>query len=115
MKFLRLIIATLCVGVLLTYVSEHYSVTAQDQEQTTKTSTTDGSKTTKTPIGFPTGTTCTKSGVYQAENKYLRIVLFVAEGEEFPFFADGQKTTWYALTPGTKSTFSAVKVTAESN
>ena len=112
MKFLRLIIATLCVGVLLTYVSEYHSVTAQDKEQTTQTSTTDGSK---TPVGFVTGTTCTKSGVYQAENKYLRIVLFVAQGEEFPAFADGQKTTWYALTPGTKSTFSGVKVTADSN
>ncbi len=114
MKLLRLPIATLSAGVLLTTmaVSGPVVVTAQDKQQT---ATTDTTKTDKTPVGFPTGTTCTKSGVYRADNKYLEVILVVGEGEIFPPFVDGQKTTWYALAPGTKSSFDAVKVSPDSN
>lgn len=114
MKFLRLIIASLCVGVLLTSVGECYAstVTAQDKEQTTKT---DASKTGTTATGFPTGTKCTKTGVYRAGNKYLDVILVVAEGEEFPVFVNGEKTIWYALTPNVKSSFDSVKVATDSN
>lgn len=109
MNLRRLLIAPLLTGVLLTTVALSFSsaVTAQDKEQT---STTDGSKTT-TPTGFPTGSKCTKTGTYKAENKFLRVVIVVAEGEEFPPFTDGEKTTWYALALSDKSTFEAVKVT----
>jgi hypothetical protein len=112
MKLLRLLTAPLFAGVLLSMVALSFSsaVTAQDKEQTP---TTDSSKTSTTPAGFPTGTKCTKTSVYTAENKYLKIVIVVAEGEEFPLFADGQKTVWYALTPSTKSTFEAVKVVTD--
>ena len=104
----------LIVGVLLTALALCFSsaITAQEREQATQTSTTDGSKTTTTPTGFPTGTKCTKTGTYTAENKFIKIVIFVAEGEEFPLFADGSATTWYALTPSTKSTFEAVKASS---
>lgn len=115
MKYLRLLIVSLCVGVLLTSVSLYCAsvVAAQQQEQTNQT--TDGSKTGTTTTGFPTGTICKQTGTYRAGNKYLEIILVVAEGEEFPVFADGQKTTWYELTPNTRSTFDAVKITAGSN
>lgn len=110
MNIRRLLIVSLAVGVLLTTSAASFSaaVTAQDKEQT---STTDGSK-TGTPTGFPTGTKCTKTGTYQAENKFLKVVIVMGEGEEFPPFADGQPTTWYALTPSAKSTFEAVKVSS---
>jgi hypothetical protein len=112
MNLRRLLIVPLFAGVFLSMVALSFSsaVTAQDKEQTP---TTDGSKTSTTPTGFPTGTKCTKTSVYTAENKYLKIVIVVAEGEEFPLFADGEKTLWYALAPSTKSTFEAVKTTAD--
>lgn len=115
MKYLRLLIVSICVGVLLTSVSLFCAsaVIAQEKEQTTQT--TDGSKTDTTATGFPTGTTCKKTGTYRAGNKYLEVILVVAEGEEFPPFADGQKTTWYELTSSTRSTFDAVKVAPDSN
>jgi hypothetical protein len=117
MRFQRLLIVPLFAGLLLTTIALCFSsaVTAQDKEQTTQTSTTDGSKTSKAPIGFPTGAKCAKTGTYRAENKYLKVVLTVAEGEEFPPFVDGEKTIWYELTPSTKSSFESVKVTPGSN
>ena len=109
MKLLRLLIVPLSAGVLAIAVSGAAAVAAQDKQQTTPTDT------TKTPTGFPTGTTCTKSGVFRADNKYLEVILVVGEGEIFPPFVDGQKTTWYALESSTKSTFDAVKVSPGSN
>jgi hypothetical protein len=110
MSIRRLLIVPLFAGVLLTTIAVSFSaaVKAQDKEQTP---TTDSTKTTTTPTGFPTGTKCTKTGTYTAENKFLKVVIVVAEGEEFPLFADGEKTIWYALVPSTKSTLDAVKVT----
>jgi hypothetical protein len=117
MKYQRLLIMPLFVaGLLAVTVSLHYAyaVAAQQKEQTTQTA--EGSKTdTTTPTGFPTGTTCTKSGTYRASNKYMEVIIVVEDGEEFPPFTDGQKTTWYALTPSTKSSFEPVKVTAGDN
>lgn len=108
MKFLRLLIATLSVGMLLTTVAYAAVVTAQDPAK--ETTQTDGSK-TETPTGFPTGAKCTKFGTYKAENKFMKVVIVVSEGEEFPPFTDGEPTRWYALSPSTKSTFDAVKTT----
>lgn len=108
MRYLRLLIMSLSVGVLLTAIGYSSAVTAQDPQKET-TNQTEESKTA--PIGFPTGTKCTKTGTYKAENKFLRVVIVVAEGEEFPLFADGEKTIWYALAPSSKTTFEAVKTT----
>ena len=110
MKYLRLLILSLSAGVLLTTVGFNPAVVAQDKQ--TNQTTTDG---TKTPAGFATGTKCTKSSTYRAENKYLKVIIVLEEGEEFPPFVDGEKTVWYELTPSTKSTFDSVKVTAGSN
>lgn len=109
MKFLRLLMVPLAAGVLLTAVGlgDAAAVLAQDKQQTTQT---DGSKTSTTTTGFPTGTTCTKTGVYRAANQYLEVIIVLADGDEFPPFIDGQKITWYALEPSTKSSFDAVKV-----
>ena len=111
MKYLRLLILSLSAGVLLTTVAFNPSVAAQDKQTN---QTTDGSK-TGTPTGFPTGTKCTKSGTYRAENKYLKVIVVLEEGEEFPPFVDGEKTIWYELTPSTKSSFDSVKVTSGTN
>ena len=54
--------------------------------------------------GFLTGTTCTSSGTYSAENKYMRSVIVLAAGELFPPFTDGKKIYWQSL--------SVVKATA---
>lgn len=114
MKFLRLLIAPLSAGVLLTAVGlcDATAVAAQDKQQTTQT---DGSKTDTTTTGFPTGTKCVKTGIYRAGNKYLEVMIVVEDGEEFPVFIDGQKTTWYVLGPSTKSTFEPLKVSPGSN
>lgn len=114
MSFPRLLIVPLLAVVFLATIALGFTspVTAQDKEQTTKT--TDAAKPTA-PVGFPTGTICTKTGTYRAENKFLRVVVFVAEGEEFPPFTDGEKTLWYALTPSTKSSFEPVKTTTDPN
>ena len=108
MKYVRLLTVLLSAGVLLTTVAFSSAVVAQDKQTT---QTTDGSK-TGTPTGFPTGAKCTKSGTYRAENKFLKVIVVLEEGEEFPLFADGQKTIWYELTPSSKGTFDAVKATA---
>lgn len=113
MNFRRLRICSLFVtALLLTTGGVHYAsaVTPQDPPKESTNQTTERSKTV-TPTGFATGTKCTKTGTYKAENKFLRVVIVVAEGEEFPPFTDGEKTTWYALAPSTKSTFEAVKET----
>lgn len=114
MNFRPLSIGSLFViALLLTTGGVYYApaAIAQDPPKEATNQTTDGTK-AETPTGFPTGTKCTKTSIYKAENKYLRIIIFVAEGEEFPPFADGSETTWYALTPSTKSTFEAVKVSS---
>jgi hypothetical protein len=110
MKYLRLLLLSLSAGVLLMTVAFSSAVTAQDKQTN---QTTDASKTTST--GFATGAKCTKSGTYRADNKYLRIIIVLEEGEEFPPFVDGEKTIWYELTPSTKSTFDPVKVSPGSN
>lgn len=114
MKYLRLPIVALSAGVLLTAIGlcAPASVAAQDKQQTTQT---DGTKTTTTTTGFATGTVCQKTGVYRAANKYLEVIIVLANGEEFPPFIDGEKTTWYALEATTKSDFDAVRVPPGSN
>lgn len=108
MNFQRLLLVSLVAGVLTVGLAS--AVTAQDPQKES-TNQTETSK-TGTPTGFPTGSKCTKTGTYKAENKFIKIIIVVAEGEEFPPFADGNATTWYALTPSTKSTFEAIKVSS---
>jgi hypothetical protein len=71
-----------------------------------------------TTTGFATGTTCTSSGTFRASNKYMDIVQVYAVGEVFLPFADGKKTTWYALSPSLTTnkdgSFTSVKVVAGS-
>jgi hypothetical protein len=112
MNFRRLLTVPLFAGVLLTTLGYGSLVTAQQDPQKEPTTQTGEDSKTGTPAGFLTGAKCTKTSIYKAENKFLRVVIVVAEGEEFPPFADGEPTTWYALTPSTKSTFEAVKVTS---
>lgn len=111
MKCLRLLIVPLSAGVLLTAVGlyDAAAVAAQDKQQT------EAPKTDKTITGFPTGTTCTRTGIYRAENKYLQVIRVFENGEEFPTFIDGQKTMWYTLAPSAKESFDAVKVAPGSN
>jgi hypothetical protein len=67
---------------------------------------------------FLTGTICTSSGTYSAENKYMRSVIVLAAGEAFPPFLDNKKVYWTALTTvkATSTTadggFTSVKVEA---
>jgi len=69
-----------------------------------------------TGTGFATGTTCPRSGNYEAENKYIRVVVPYGVGDKFLNGPDGKKTTWYALSGvvSTSSTsdggFDSVKV-----
>jgi hypothetical protein len=109
MRSLRLAIASLFV-LALALSGAAQQTTTQTKEQTTQ----ETSKTT-TPTGFLTGAKCTKTGTYKAENKFIKVIIVVAEGEEFPPFVDGEKATWYEVTPSTKGTFDAVKVSADSN
>ena len=74
--------------------------------------TTDGGFRNGGTLGFATGSTCSSSGTYRAFNKYIELILVLAVGDIFPPFSDGKKTTWYALTPSTKSGFESVKVEA---
>ena len=67
--------------------------------------------------GFATGTTCTRTGSYKAENKYMQAIVVVVNGAKFPNFIDGKKTTWYALsspstTTSTNDGFESTKVAA---
>jgi hypothetical protein len=108
MRYLRVALASLFVlSLALTGVAQQ---TTQQKEQTTQETSKTG-----TPAGFVTGAKCTKSGTFKAGNKFIEVIIVVAEGEEFPPFVDGQKITWYELTPSTKSSFEAVKVSADSN
>lgn len=108
MRSLRLALASLFVLAL--------ALTGAAQQQTTQTKETTTQEASKTtPTGFLTGTKCTKSGTYKAENKFIKVIVVVEEGEEFPPFVDGEKATWFELTPSTKGTFDAVKVSPDSN
>jgi len=101
------------VALLLTTGGLYYAssaVTAQEKQSTTQA---EASKTA--PTGFVTGTKCTKTGTYRAGNKYLDLVITIEEGDAFPPFPDGQKATWYPLTPSTKSSFEPVKVAPGTN
>lgn len=115
MRSIRAALASLFVlGLALTFAA----LTGATQQQTTQqkeTTTQETFKTGTTPTGFATGTKCTKSGTFKAENKFMKVVIVVAEGEEFPPFVDGEKTIWFELTPGTKGSFDAVKVSPDSN
>jgi hypothetical protein len=88
---------------------------SQNLQETTLVGGNGGGNTT---TGFATGTTCTTSGTYRASNKYMDIVQIYAAGEVFLPFADGKKTTWYALTPSLTTnkdgSFTSVKVDAGS-
>ena len=69
-----------------------------------------------TTTGYVTGSVCQLSGTYRCSNKYMDLVMAVAQGDIFQPGPDGKKTTWYALT-STLSTndsgsFSSVKVAA---
>lgn len=68
--------------------------------------------------GYATGTVCSLSGTYRASNKYMDIVMAVAQGDIFQPGPDGKKTTWYALTSSLSTnndgSFSSVKVAAGS-
>ena len=108
MRSLRLALASLFVLALV--ITGAAQTTTQQKESTTQ----ETSK-TSTPVGFPTGTKCTKAGTYKAGNKFIEVIIVLAEDEEFPPFVDGQKTTWYALTPSAKSSFDPVKVSTGSN
>lgn len=110
MKFRRLIAPLFVTALLLTTGGLYYAstaVTAQEKQSNTEAP--------KTPTGFATGTKCTKTGTYRASNKYLEIVIPVEEGDDFPTFADGEKTIWYPITPSTKSTFEPIKVSPGTN
>ena len=110
MNFRRLTAPLFVTALLLTTAGFYYNstaVTAQEKQANTEAS--------KTPTGFATGTKCTKTGTYRASNKYLEIVIPVEEGDEFPTFADGEKTIWYPITASTKSTFEPVKAAPGSN
>ncbi len=68
------------------------------QEATSQELTAGGGGGGNTSSGFLTGTTCTASGTYIAENKYLRAVIALAANEKFPPMTDGKKIYWYPLT-----------------
>ena len=67
-----------------------------------------------TTTGYATGTACPSSGTYRCSNKYMDIVMAIAQGEIFLAGPDGKKTTWYALSPSLSTnsdgSFSSVKV-----
>lgn len=69
-----------------------------------------------TSTGFVTGTTCTSSGTYRAENRYMTTVQLYAAGDIFRAGVDGKKVTWYALGATSDSNkdgaFTSVKVDA---
>jgi hypothetical protein len=65
---------------------------------------------------FTTGSKCTSSGTYVAENKYLRQVIALGVNEIFPADMTGKKCTWVALTTAVAASktsdggFTSVKV-----
>lgn len=68
------------------------------QEATSQELTAGGGGGNTGSSSFLTGTTCTASGTYVAENKYLRAVIALGAGEKFPAMTDGKKIYWTALT-----------------
>ena len=88
----RFLLITLLLAGAFVLTTPSYApvVTAQDEK-------------TGTTTGFATGTVCKKSGTYRASNKKIEIIILVVEGEIFPPFPDGTKTTWYLRTPATKT------------
>jgi len=95
MNFRRLLlIASLVAAGFLFATQGSYNAPVARAQQDTKTGTT---------TGFPTGSICKKSGTYRASNKYLEIIIVMAEGEEFPPFSDGTKTIWYPRSSSTKN------------
>ena len=67
--------------------------------------------------GFTTGTVCSRTGSYKAENNYMQAIVVVVAGTKFPSFTDGKKCVWYALSSSTTTTstsdgFDSVKVSA---
>lgn len=77
-----------------------------------------GNGTFSTTTGYATGTICQRTGNYQAENKYLRVIVPYSQGQIFLAGPDGKKTTWYALAAAVSTSqtsdgsFTAVKVQA---
>lgn len=71
-----------------------------------------------TSTGFVTGATCTSSGTYKADNRYMTTVQLYAAGDIFRPGTDGKKATWYPLTSTAASglssdgSFTSVKVEA---
>jgi hypothetical protein len=95
MNFRRfLLIASLLAAGFLFAASGLYNTPVVKAHQDTKTGTT---------TGYPTGSTCKKSGTYRASNKYLENIIVVAEGEVFPPFSDGTKTIWYPRSSSTRN------------
>jgi hypothetical protein len=97
-------------ALLLTIGGLYYASTIVTAQDKTQTSTDESSKTA--PVGFATGTKCTKAGTYRAENKYMELLITLEEGDQFPPMPDGQKVMWYPLTPTTKSEVEPVKTTS---
>jgi hypothetical protein len=60
-----------------------------------------------TSTGFVTGATCTSSGTYKADNKYMTTVQLYAAGDIFRPGTDGKKVTWYPLTRTASSGFTS--------
>ena len=77
-----------------------------------------GSNGGNTGGSFQTGTICTASGTFVAENRYIRHVIALAAGEPFPPFIDGKKISWTSLTTAVAAAktadggFTSVKVEA---
>jgi hypothetical protein len=67
--------------------------------------------------GFTSGTVCSRTGSYKAENAYMQAIVVVVAGAKFPNFTDGKKCTWYALSASTNTStstdgFDSMKVAA---
>ena len=56
--------------------------------------------------GFTTGTVCSRTGSYKAENNYMQAIVVVVAGTKFPSFTDGKKCVWYALSASTSTSTS---------
>lgn len=85
------------------------------QELTSQELTAGGGGNTST-TSFTTGSKCTSSGTYVAENKYLRQVIALGVDEIFPADMTGKKCTWVALSTAVATSrtadggFTSVKV-----
>ena len=85
------------------------------QELTNQELTAGGGGNTST-TSFTTGSKCTSSGTYVAENKYLRQVIALGVDEIFPADMTGKKCTWVALSTAVATSrtadggFTSVKV-----